>query len=67
MWDLIVSVPDHCFSFYFVSGMAPINNKAIPVPLGCGSIRTRNGYQVALAMQVDWFNLEYWHCFILEY
>ena len=23
MWDLIVSVPDHCLSFYFVQGTNP--------------------------------------------
>ena len=21
MWDLIVSVPDHCLSFYFIGGL----------------------------------------------
>ena len=32
MWDLIVSVPDHCLSFYFVhvtSSRAPFNTKYI--------------------------------------
>ena len=23
MWDLIVSVPDHCLSFYFTQSMEP--------------------------------------------
>ena len=30
MWDLIVSVPDHCLSFYFVVYLmfvTPLNNK----------------------------------------
>ena len=26
MWDLIVSVPDHCLSFYFSHGMAQIRS-----------------------------------------
>ena len=25
MWDLIVSVLDHCFSFYFIAGTVDIN------------------------------------------
>ena len=25
MWDLIVSVPDHCLSFYFLLQSCPIN------------------------------------------
>ena len=24
IWDLIVSVPDHCLSFYFVTGVIPV-------------------------------------------
>ena len=24
MWDLIVSVPDHCLSFYFDFGLIPV-------------------------------------------
>ena len=26
MWDLIVSVPDHCLSFYFVYGVAQLHS-----------------------------------------
>ena len=29
MWDLIVSVPDHCFSFYFSSITAPPHSSFI--------------------------------------
>ena len=26
MWDLIVSVPDHCLSFYFVKSLKPLSD-----------------------------------------
>ena len=26
MWDLIVSVPDHCLSFYFLANISPCNS-----------------------------------------
>ena len=29
MWDPIVSVPDHCLSFYLVSNMTPTFTKEI--------------------------------------
>ena len=29
MWDLIVSVPDHCLSFYFLYFMSPVNDDLI--------------------------------------
>ena len=28
MWDLIVSVPDHCFAFYLVFNPITVNNFA---------------------------------------
>ena len=36
MWDLIVSVPDHCLSFYFVdqSYTDPVMVLLIPINLG---------------------------------
>ena len=38
MWDLIVSVPDHCLSFYFFSILVLTRNLAgrcrLPVPIG---------------------------------
>ena len=36
MWDLIVSVPDHCLSFYFVdqSNIDPVMVLLIPINLG---------------------------------
>ena len=36
MWDLIVSVPDHCLSFYFPSGHGPnkFANRCSHVPDG---------------------------------
>ena len=34
MWDLIVSVPDHCLSFYFAStGISKILGNGITIPL----------------------------------
>ena len=27
MWDLIVSVPDHCLSFYFLGEKSGVNKK----------------------------------------
>ena len=34
MWDLIVSVPDHCLSFYFAStGVSKILGSGISIPL----------------------------------
>lgn len=52
--ELLLHVPGDLY----VVGIAPINNKAIPGPLGCGSVRTANGYQLALSMQygVQTFN-----------
>ena len=32
MWDLIVSVPDHCLSFYFVV-KEPLNASLLPMPM----------------------------------
>ena len=29
MWDLIVSVPDHCLSFYFTELICPVPEDAI--------------------------------------
>ena len=29
IWDLIVSVPDHCLSFYFTSSLVPGNTGLI--------------------------------------
>ena len=29
MWDLIVSVPDHCLSFYFIIASTDLNNAHI--------------------------------------
>ena len=43
-----------CFFILFVLlGLVPINNKATSRKSGCGSVRTRNGYQIALALQVS--------------
>ena len=28
MWDLIVSVPDHCLSFYFVSQLSGVSHES---------------------------------------
>ena len=30
MWDLIVSVPDHCLSFYFKSKQNSLENRTFP-------------------------------------
>ena len=38
MWDLIVSVPDHCLSFYFAYQSLPVhsfNAVIIPILRGC--------------------------------
>ena len=36
MWDLIVSVPDHCLSFYFrLAGTKATENKQVGVQLSC--------------------------------
>ena len=32
MWDLIVSVPDHCLSFYYVYSNVPENMAETSVP-----------------------------------
>ena len=32
MWDLIVSVPDHCLSFYFVLNEITVHLRIFPVP-----------------------------------
>ena len=32
MWDLIVSVPDHCLSLYFVDKYTTLNSKYYKVP-----------------------------------
>ena len=32
MWDLIVSVPDHCLSFYLVDEKAIIRNRLNRIP-----------------------------------
>ena len=29
MWDLIVSVPDHCLSFYFVSSAVSVDSSLL--------------------------------------
>ena len=31
MWDLIVSVPDHCLSFYFTS-ISTVTDDNVPLP-----------------------------------
>ncbi|KAL4228423.1 hypothetical protein ACF0H5_011470 [Mactra antiquata] len=36
---------------FYIIGIASINNRAIPGPLGCGSVRTRHGYQMFLTMK----------------
>ena len=36
MWDLIVSVPDHCLSFYLLSIFdAPTDSQFDPVSMNC--------------------------------
>ena len=34
MWDLIVSVPDHCLSFYFIYHKSQLQTKKYPLNLG---------------------------------
>ena len=46
-----------CFITIDVIGIVPINGKAVPGPIGCASVRARDGYQVALALQVSINNL----------
>ena len=36
MWDLIVSVPDHCLSFYFAK--RKVNIPAFPGPVGAVAV-----------------------------
>ncbi|KAL4228424.1 hypothetical protein ACF0H5_011471 [Mactra antiquata] len=36
---------------FYIIGIASINNRAIPGPLGCGSVRPRHGYQMFLTMK----------------
>ena len=33
MWDLIVSVPDHCLSFYFAIVLAQIKNHCVDLEM----------------------------------
>ena len=33
MWDLIVSVPDHCLSFYFKPGLTHFTTETLSLPL----------------------------------
>ena len=37
MWDLIVSVPDHCLSFYFGSSWVPVALYQVSRPWPFGS------------------------------
>lgn len=52
--DLFLHVPGDLY----IIGIVPVNNKAIPGPQGCGAVRSRDGYQVALALQygIEIFN-----------
>ena len=42
MWDLIVLVPDHCLSFYFLIGIHGINRKTLLNVLICYSKALQN-------------------------
>ena len=39
MWDLIVSVPDHCLSFYFIRRVVQILYPFSPEHVHCSNIR----------------------------
>ena len=39
MWDLIVSVPDHCLSFYFVSNEITVHLYILCLNVNYGSLR----------------------------
>ena len=53
MWDLIVSVPDHCLSFYF-----PCNNKVMAFVYEFTDIPS---YDVFLLVYLEGFALCLWH------
>ncbi|XP_045209914.2 uncharacterized protein LOC123561530 isoform X2 [Mercenaria mercenaria] len=47
----ISEISYHIPGDFYVIGIVSINNKAIPGPLGCGTVRTRHGYQMYLSLE----------------